>query len=157
MSAALQSALWHSDSTGIPVRKIIRWVGVLERGLKTRAPSPHLPWRTWRLGGSPFTTILRVFAVQLSSITSGLRAHSQRHLEERCRPRNLRYRHLFRRALRDDFPTVLTRLRADVEDPIGLGGDGHVVLDDNDRVAFVHEAVEDVDEAFHVLEVEVPC
>ena len=62
MSAALQSALWHSDSTGIPVRKIIRWVGVLESGLKTRAPSPHLPWRTWRLGGSPFTTILRVFA-----------------------------------------------------------------------------------------------
>ena len=78
----------------------------------------------------------------------------QRHLEERSRPRSLRYRHLFRRALRDDFPAVLTRLRADVEDPVGLGGDGHVVLDDDDGVAFIDEAVEDIDEAFHVLEVE---
>jgi hypothetical protein len=29
-----------------------------------------------------------------------------------------------------------------------------VVLDDDDRVALIDEAVEDVDEAFHVLEVE---
>ncbi len=40
------------------------------------------------------------------------------------------------------------------EDPIGFGGDGHVVLDDDDGVAFVGEAVEDVDEAFYVFEVE---
>jgi hypothetical protein len=35
---------------------------------------------------------------------------------------------------------------ADVEDPVGLGGDGHVVLDDDEGVAFPDEAMEDVDE-----------
>jgi hypothetical protein len=31
------------------------------------------------------------------------------------------------------------------------------VLDDDDGVAFIDEAVEDVDEAFHILKVEVSC
>ena len=69
-------------------------------------------------------------------------------------PRSFRCRHFLRRSLRDDFPAVLAGLRPDVEDPVGLGGDGHVVFDDDDGVAFIDEAVEDVDEAFHVLEVE---
>jgi hypothetical protein len=59
--------------------------------------------------------------------------------------------------LRDDFPAVFPGFRADVEDPVGFGGDGHVVLDDDDGVAFIDEAVEDVDEAFHILKVEVSC
>ena len=41
---------------------------------------------------------------------------------------------------------------ADVEDPVGLGGDGHVVLDDDDGVVFFDDAVEDVDEALDVLQ-----
>ena len=54
----------------------------------------------------------------------------------------------------DDLAAGVTRFGADVEDPVGLGGDGHVVLDDDDGVAFIDEAVEDVDEALDVFEVE---
>jgi hypothetical protein len=49
-------------------------------------------------------------------------------------------------ALGDDLASGVTGFGADVEDPVGLGGDGHVVLDDDDGVAFIDDAVEDVDE-----------
>ena len=78
----------------------------------------------------------------------------QHRFQKRSRPRSFRDRHFLRRSLRDDFPAVLTRLRANVEDPVGLSGDGHVVLNDDDSVTLVNEAVKDIDEAFHVLEVE---
>lgn len=61
---------------------------------------------------------------------------------------------LRRGALEDDFPAVFSGFGADIWDPVGLGGDGHVVLDNDDGVAFVGEAVEDVDEASHVLKME---
>ena len=54
----------------------------------------------------------------------------------------------------DDLAAAVAGFGADVEDPVGLGGDGHVVLDDDDGVAFLDEAVEDVDEALDVFEVE---
>jgi hypothetical protein len=40
----------------------------------------------------------------------------------------------------------VTGFGADVEEPVGLGGGGRVVLDDDDGVAFIDEVVEDVDE-----------
>ena len=54
----------------------------------------------------------------------------------------------------DDVAAGVTGFGAEVEDPIGFGGDGHVVFDDDDGVAFVDEAVEDIDEAFDIFEVE---
>ena len=54
----------------------------------------------------------------------------------------------------DDLATSVAGFGADVEDPVGLGGDGHVVLNDDDGMAFIDEAVEDVDEALDVFEVE---
>ena len=54
----------------------------------------------------------------------------------------------------DDLATGIAGFGAEVEDPVGFGGDGHVVLDDDYRVAFIDEAVEDVDEALDVFEVE---
>ena len=54
----------------------------------------------------------------------------------------------------DDFAAAVAGFGAEVEDPVGFGGDGHVVLDDDDGVAFIDEAVEDVDEAADVLVVE---
>jgi hypothetical protein len=45
-------------------------------------------------------------------------------------------------ALGDDLAAGFTGFGADVEDPVGLGGDGHVVRDDDDGVPFIDEAVE---------------
>jgi hypothetical protein len=39
---------------------------------------------------------------------------------------------------------------SDVDEVVGFGEDVGVVFDDDDGVPFVNEAVEDVDEAFHV-------
>ena len=61
---------------------------------------------------------------------------------------------LFGRALGNDGPTVFPGFWAEVENPIGLGGDGHVVFDDDHGVAFVDEAVEDVDQAADVFVME---
>jgi len=54
----------------------------------------------------------------------------------------------------DDFSAVGAGLGAKVDDPVGFGGDGHVVFDDGNRVSLVDEAVEDIDEAGDVFEVE---
>lgn len=35
----------------------------------------------------------------------------------------------------EDAPAALARERADVDDPVGLGDDVHVVLDDDDGVS----------------------
>jgi hypothetical protein len=48
--------------------------------------------------------------------------------------------------LGNDLAADVVGFGADVEDPVGLGGDGHVVLDDDYGVAFIYKAVEDVDE-----------
>ena len=54
----------------------------------------------------------------------------------------------------DDFAAVWAGFGADVDDVVGFGGEVHVVFDDDDGVAFVDEAVEDVGEAGDVLLVE---
>ena len=79
---------------------------------------------------------------------------SQCVFEKRRGAGGLGFDDFFRRALGDDLAAGVAGFGAEVEDPVGLGGDGHVVLDDDDGVAFVDEAVEDVDEAADVLVVE---
>lgn len=57
------------------------------------------------------------------------------------------------RALGDDFAASVAGFGADVDEVVGLGHDVGVVLDDDDGVAVIDEAVEDVDEfggVFHV-------
>ena len=61
---------------------------------------------------------------------------------------------MFGWAFGDDLTAMGTGFGAEVDDPVGFGGDGHVVFDDGDRVSLVDEAVEDIDEAGDVFEVE---
>ena len=75
-------------------------------------------------------------------------------LQKRRGPRGLGLGDFLRRALGDDLATGVAGFGADVEDPVGFGGDGHVVLDDDDGVAFIDEAVEHVDETLDVFEME---
>ena len=61
---------------------------------------------------------------------------------------------LFGGALGDEVAAFGAGFGADIDEVVGFGEDVGVVLDDDDGVAFVHEAVGDVDEAFHVGHVE---
>jgi len=53
-----------------------------------------------------------------------------------------------------DLAAVGAGFGAEVDEVVGFGGEVHVVLDDDDGVAFVGEAVEDVGELCNVLLVE---
>jgi hypothetical protein len=52
--------------------------------------------------------------------------------------------------LGNDTPTGAAPTGAEVDDPVGLGDHVQVVLDEDDAVAGVHEAVQDADQAFDV-------
>jgi len=73
-------------------------------------------------------------AVQLSQ--------SEGDLEKRRGAAGLGLGDFFRRALGDDLATGVVGFWAEVEDPVGFGGDGHVVLDDDHGVAFIDEALD---------------
>jgi len=61
---------------------------------------------------------------------------------------------LFGGALGDEVAAFGAGFGADVDEVVGFGEDVGVVLGDDDGVAFIDEAVEDVDKAFHVGHVE---
>ena len=61
---------------------------------------------------------------------------------------------LFGRAVGDDPAAALAAFGAEVEDVVGVADDVEVVLDDDDGVAEVGEAVEDFEQLAHVVEVE---
>ena len=43
---------------------------------------------------------------------------------------------------RNDFPAFRAGLRSDIHDVVGIGDEAEIVLDDDDRTAFVHEPVQ---------------
>lgn len=59
--------------------------------------------------------------------------------------------HFFWCALGDYFSAFGAGFGANVDDMICFGGEVHVVFDDDDGVAFVDEAMEDIDESGDVL------
>ena len=63
-------------------------------------------------------------------------------------------RELPRLALEDDAPAVLPRLGPQLHDPVGARDDVRVVLDDDQRVTPVHEALEDAQQALDVGQVQ---
>src|SRR4051795_12342381 len=58
------------------------------------------------------------------------------------------------RALEDDPAAIVTGTRAEVDDPVGVGRHGLVVLDDDDRLAALDEPVEQREQLLDVGEVE---
>ena len=62
--------------------------------------------------------------------------------------------HLFGSALGDDRSTCLAGFGADVDDPVGLSRDGHVVLDHYPGVSFVDHSMQDIDQTPYVFEME---
>ena len=61
---------------------------------------------------------------------------------------------LFGGAMGDDVAAALAAFGAEVEDVVGVADDVEVVLDDDDGVAEVGEAVQDFEELADVVEVE---
>lgn len=66
----------------------------------------------------------------------------------------LRLRDVLRRPFGHDLPAKVSSLGSQVDDPVRVFDDVEVVFDDDNRVAAVHEAVEDFEELFDVVEVE---
>ena len=61
---------------------------------------------------------------------------------------------LFRRALRDDVTAFIAGFRAEINDPIGAFDDIQVVLDDDDRVPGIYQALENLEQNTDVIEVQ---
>ena len=68
--------------------------------------------------------------------------------------RVLERRDVLGRALGDDPAAAAAALGAEVDDPVGALDDVEVVLDDDDRVALVDQALEHAEELADVLEVQ---
>src|SRR5215471_1250469 len=61
------------------------------------------------------------------------------------------------RALEKDPTAVVSSARTEIDDPVGMCHDRLVVLDDDDRLPRVHEAVEQAEELLDVGEVQAGC
>ena len=61
---------------------------------------------------------------------------------------------MLRCALGDDFAAGFTAFRAEINHPIRCLNDIQIMLDDDDGVAQVCQAVEDIEELAHVVEME---
>jgi hypothetical protein len=61
---------------------------------------------------------------------------------------------LFGRAFGDDLAPAFAALGAEVDDPVGIADDVEIVLDDDNGVTEVREAVEDFEELADVVEME---
>ena len=105
------------------------------RRLCSRAP-------TTRIARPLASALARRAAVGMRTTVAGrLDAPAQRRghgAARRCRQRGDR----LRRALADDASALVAGLRSEVDDPVGRGGEVHVVLDDHDRVARVDEPLQ---------------
>ena len=64
------------------------------------------------------------------------------------------FHNLLRRSARHDVPAVRARFRAQVDDPVGRLDHVEIVLDHDDRVALVDEAIEHFEQLGQVVEVQ---
>ena len=61
---------------------------------------------------------------------------------------------LCRAAFADDAPAIFAALGSEIDDPVGVADDVEVVLDDDDRVAQIGEAMQYFEELAHVVKVQ---
>ena len=63
-------------------------------------------------------------------------------------------RDFFRRARCDDFAALFAAFRAEVDDPVGAFDDLEIVLDHDDRIARLDQALEQPDEQRDIVEMQ---
>src|SRR2546421_2590798 len=63
----------------------------------------------------------------------------------------------FGRALGDDAAAAFAAFGAEIDDPVGLFDDVEVVFDDENGVAEVNEALQDIEQFSYVIEVQAGC
>src|SRR5271166_3526775 len=79
---------------------------------------------------------------------------SQHFAEERGCPALIVSRNFLRRTCGDDFSTGVPGLWADIENVVGLCYDIEVMLDHDDGISVVHQAVQDLNEQLNVSHVQ---
>ena len=63
-------------------------------------------------------------------------------------------RDFFRRAGGDNLAAIRTRFRSDIDDVISFGDDAEIVLDHDDGVALIHEAMQHIEQQLHIRHVQ---
>ena len=66
----------------------------------------------------------------------------------------LTLRHFLRRSCRDDLSTAISGFRAKINHPVSALDHVEVVFNDDDGIARVHEALENLEQHAHVIEVQ---
>jgi hypothetical protein len=62
--------------------------------------------------------------------------------------------YLFGHALRHDFTALITGVGTEINNPVGGFDDVEVVLNDDDGMTGIHEALENLEQHAHVIEVQ---
>ena len=75
-------------------------------------------------------------------------------LQEFSRVAGCAFHNVLRRALSNNLSTPVSGFRAEINHPIRAFDDVKVVLDDDDRMAGIHESLEDFEENADVVEVQ---
>ena len=66
----------------------------------------------------------------------------------------LAIRHVFWRSLGNNLSAAIAGFRAEINQPVGTLDDVEVVFNDNDGMARIHEALENLQQHAHVVEVQ---
>ena len=64
------------------------------------------------------------------------------------------FRHFFRRAARDDLTAFFATFGTEIDDPVGAFDDFEIVLDDDDRMPGIHQALKQPNEKRDVVEMQ---
>src|SRR5215472_818721 len=94
------------------------------------------------------------FAAITRAVAIGVAVRAEDAREDLAGVRLLRARDKFGRTLRDDAPTAFAAFRTKVNDPVCLLNDVEMMLDNQDRVPEIDEALQDVQQFSHVVEMQ---
>src|SRR6185437_8621515 len=61
---------------------------------------------------------------------------------------------LFRRALSDNAPAVLPAFRPQINDPVSVADDVQIMLNDNDRIAQIRQAMDHLQQLVYIVKVQ---
>src|SRR5208283_4746488 len=84
----------------------------------------------------------------------GCNVEVQKACKSLARIRFFTARNVFGSSLCHDAAATLTTFRSEIDNPVGLFDDIEIVLDDQDRIAEIDQALKNIDELSHIVEMQ---